>query len=187
LDPSRWVDEHGDILYRFALLRVRHPETAEDLVQETLVTAVRSSGRFRGQSSARTWLVGILKHKILDHYRKIGRETPFTDLESLRDELPEKFADGYWNHDRGPADWGGRADDAVDRREFWQTLQNCLGKLPPRLADVFLLREMDDVAGPEICRTLQISESNLWVMLHRARLALRECLEIHWFGRKGAP
>ncbi len=182
VDPTRWVDEHGDCLYRYALVRVRTPEAAEDLVQDTLLAAVRTQDRFAGRSSERSWLVGILKHKIVDYHRKLGRETTFTDLEFLQDEYAHKFvAGGWWNHDRGPHAWKPRADAVVHQAEFWQTMRDCLGKLPSRVAAVFTLREMEEVPGKEICATLNLSEDNLWVMLHRARMALRECLEIHWF------
>jgi RNA polymerase sigma-70 factor, ECF subfamily len=105
VNPESWVDDHGDCLYRYALLRVRRPEVAEDLVQETLYAAVRSYGNFQGKSSERTWLCGILKNKICDHFRKLGRETNFTDLEFLNDEMSHKFIDQGWNHDLGPAEW----------------------------------------------------------------------------------
>lgn len=181
VDAGRWVDEHGECLYRFALLRVRKPEIAEDLVQDSLLAAVRTVEKFSGRSTERSWLVGILKNKISDHFRKLGRETTFTDMEFLNDEMSHKFEDGFWNHDIGPKDW--QETDAVTYRgEFWQTMRGCLDKLPPRVADVFMMREMDGHDTPEICEALKISQSNLWVMLHRARMALRECLEANWFG-----
>ena len=184
LDPARWVDEHGNCLYRYALVRVRTREVAEDLVQDTLLVAVRSQDRFAARSSERSWLVGILKHKIVDYYRRLGRETTFTDLEFLKDECSHKFTEGgWWNHDQGPHAWKPRADAVVHQAEFWQTMRDCLGKLPPRVATVFMLREMEEVPSKEICATVNVSEANLWVMLHRARLALRECLEIRWFDR----
>lgn len=183
-NPSEWVDLHGDCLFRFALARVRTPEVAEDLVQDTLLAAVRSHETFSGRSSERSWLVGILKNKIVDHYRKSGRETSFTDLAFLDDELSHKFEDGYWNHAAGPKNWKPEADEVAHKEEFWQTMRVCLSKLPERVGSVFLLREMDDLPGREICAQLGISESNLWVMLHRARMALRECLELNWFERQ---
>lgn len=184
VDPERWVDEHGDCLYRYALARVRAPEHAEDLVQETLLVAVRSQDRYSGRASERSWLVGILKHKIVDHFRNLGRETTFTDLEFLKDECSPKFIEGgWWNHDRGPREWRPTADQAMQNAEFWQTFEACLGKLPTRVAAVFSLREMEDTSSKDVCQLLNISESNLWVMLHRARMALRECLEVRWFDR----
>ena len=187
LDPARWVDEHGGCLYHYALVRVRTPEVAEDLVQDTLLVAVRSQERFAGNSSERSWLVGILKHKIMDYYRKRGRETNFTDLKFLRDECSGKFVEGgWWNHDLGPHEWRPSADEAMQNGEFWQTMHGCLGRLPARVATVFTLREIDEAPSKEICKMLNISEANLWVMLHRARMALRECLEIHWFDQSPA-
>src|ERR1043165_6529128 len=95
-DPERWVDEHGDVLYRYALTSVRKPEVAQDLVQETLLAAMRSHDKFAGQYSVRSWLCGILKHKLCDYYRKLGRETSFTDLEFLEDECADRFVpEGY--------------------------------------------------------------------------------------------
>ncbi len=179
---ATWVDEHGDCLYRYALARVRKPEVAEDLVQETFLAAVRGYEKFGGRSAVRSWLCGILKHKIMDHYRKAGRETSFTDLEFFADECAEKFvAQGFWQHEEGPKEWTPDASEVMERSEFWKTMRACLAKMPERVATVFAMREMDEVPSKEICATLAISESNLWVMLHRARMALRECLEKNWF------
>jgi RNA polymerase sigma-70 factor (TIGR02943 family) len=184
-NPERWVDEHGDPLFRYALVRVRRREVAEDLVQETLLSAMRSREKFAGQSSERSWLFGILKHKISDYFRELGRETSFTDLQSLADEFSEKFVpEGYWVHVKGPKEWKPEPDEVMHRAEFWRTMRSCLGKLPERIANVFMLREMEEVESKEICSMLSISEGNLWVMLHRARMALRECLEINWFNRE---
>jgi RNA polymerase sigma-70 factor (TIGR02943 family) len=181
-NPERWVDEHGDVLYRYALARVRKPEIAQDLVQETLLAAMRSHERFAGQSSVRSWLCGILKHKLCDYFRKRGRETSFTDLEFLEDECADRFVpEGFWVHMTGPKEWRPEPDVVMHRDDFWQTMRDCLGKLPERIATVFMMREMDEIESKEICATLNISESNLWVMLHRARMALRECLAVNWF------
>lgn len=186
-DPERWVDEHGDCLYRYALTRVRRPEVAEDLVQETLLVAVRTHERFGGRSTERSWLVGILNNKICDHFRKLGRETNFTDLESLSDEHSDKFdGDNYWIHERGPSDWKPEGEEAMKRAEFWQALHGALARLPDRIATVFTLREIDGMPSKEVCETLNISEANLWVMLHRARMALRQDLEMNFFEGKGA-
>lgn len=180
--PERWVDEHGDVLYRYALARVRKPEVAQDLVQETLLAAMRSYEKFAGQSSVRSWLCGILKHKLCDYFRKRGRETSFTDLEFLADECGDRFVPkGFWVHMDGPREWRPDADEVMHRAEFWETMRTCLGTLPERIATVFMMREMDEIESKEICATLAISESNLWVMLHRARMALRDCLAMNWF------
>ena len=183
VSPETWLAEHGDCLYRTALMRVRNPDIAADLVQDTLLAALRTTEKFGGRSSVRTWLLGILKHKICDHFRKLGRETNFTDLSFFQDEQPEKF-DGadFWNPDgRGPQAWENGGDEVLKRAEFFTALQACLGKLPERISAVFLMREMDDEPSPAICETLGISAANLWVMLHRARMALRHCLESTYF------
>src|SRR5260221_9803768 len=183
-NPEALVDEHGDCLYRYAVMRVRHPEVAEDLVQETLLAAGRTQTSFRGTSSERSWRYGILKNKICDHFRKRAREVSYTDLEFLEDEMSHKFIDQGWNHDPGPAEWKPEAQAALDRKEFWETFRSCLDKLPPRVADVFILREREDMDTGQICDSVGLSQRNLWVMLHRARMALRECLELNWFERK---
>ena len=186
-DPERWVDEHGDCLFRYALTRVRKEEVADDLVQETLLVAVRTHEKFGGRSTERSWLVGILKNKICDYFRKLGRETNFTDLEFFSDEHSDKFdGENYWIHERGPSDWKPEGEEAMKRAEFWQALQAALGRLPERIAQVFMMREMDGVPSKEVCETLNISEANLWVMLHRARMALRQDLETSFFDGKGA-
>ncbi len=186
-DPDRWVDDHGDCLYRYALIRVRNREVAEDLVQETLLAAMRQVDKFKGRSSERTWLCSILKNKISDRFRKLGRETNFTDLEFFSDEQSDRFdSNNYWIHERGPVDWQPEGQQAMKREEFWQALQAALDRLPSRVAQVFMMREMDGLPGKEVCEILNISEANLWVMLHRARMALRQDLEINFFQGKGS-
>jgi RNA polymerase sigma-70 factor (ECF subfamily) len=186
LNPECWVDDHGDSLYRYAIIRVRRAEVAEDLVQETLCAGYRTSQSFRGQSSERTWLFSILKNKICDYFRKLGREISFTDLEFLQDEMGKKFdKSGHWKDEEGPIEWKSEPDVVMHRTEFWEMLRACLSKMPKRVADVFMLREMEGLKSSEICEDLRISENNLWVMLHRARMALRECVELNWFKEKG--
>lgn len=186
-DPERWVDEYGDYLFKFALIRLRDPQKAEDAVQETFLAALKGGQHFAGRSAEKSWLTGILKNKIYDHFRKAGRETPFTDLEFYHDEESDRFvADGLgkggWIHELGPQEWS-NAGESLDKELFWQTYRDCAGKLPKNVAAVFNLRELDGIASPEICEMLHISESNLWVMLHRARMALRRCLETNWFAK----
>jgi len=185
LNPERWVDEHGDFLFHYALSRLRDPVRAEDFVQEALLAALRSTDRYLGRSCERSWLTGILKHKLLDHFRKAGRETNFTDLEFYGEEENKTFENqafpDHWNDSCAPGEWEA-AGAALDREEFWRVFHRCSSKLPERVARVFLLREVDDVSSEEICNALNISPNNLWVMLHRARLALRRCLEMNWFG-----
>ena len=179
-DVGHWVDEHADVLFRYALQRVRRRDTAEELVQETFLAALRGRGEFAGQSSERTWLVGILRHKIADHIRKISR------LRSQgREQIPDVPLDaffeknGHWKS--AACDWGSDPAVLLEKRDFWDVFEKCFGALPQALAETFMLRELEDQQPTEVCKTLEISESNLWVRLHRARLLLKECLEKHWF------
>ncbi|MBX7247158.1 MAG: sigma-70 family RNA polymerase sigma factor [Candidatus Sumerlaeaceae bacterium] len=181
-DPAALLEEHGDYLYRFALSRLRNEDVAQDVVQETLLAALKSRPNFDARSSERTWLIGIMKHKIADHYRKTSRETPMSDLES-----PDEAVDGRFNfvgHWRGsPAEWSAAPDTLVQEKDFHRTLRGCLDKLPGKLADVFTLRDMEEMPSEEICEKLGITPTNLYASLHRARFRLRECLEYNWFGK----
>lgn len=180
-NPDYWVEQHADDLFRYAMVRVRNRPTAEDLVQDTLLAAWRGRGRRRGSSSERSWLTGILKHKIADYFRRRGRETNFTDLTFCRGEFADEFRSRFWDHAKGPREWGEPAADGDDSADLREVIGLCLGKLPDRVAAVFTMREIDDVSGADICRLLQLTESNLWTMLHRARMAMRHCLEKNWF------
>ncbi|MBL9135171.1 MAG: sigma-70 family RNA polymerase sigma factor [Verrucomicrobiales bacterium] len=186
LDPERWVDDHGDYLFHYAFSRLRSQTLAEDFVQEALLAALRSKDRYAGRSTERTWLTGILRNKMLDHFRKSGRETSFTDLEFLADDESKPFENhafpDHWVAEEAPSEWTD-AGSSLDRDEFWKVFQTCTTRLPERIARVFLMREVDHLESDEICGALNISPNNLWVMLHRARMALRQCLEEHWFGK----
>jgi RNA polymerase sigma-70 factor (ECF subfamily) len=179
-DPSLWVDHHGDYLFRYALLRLGDRTMAEDLVQETLLAALRSGRRFAGRSAERTWFVGILKHKIVDQVRKKAREMPASAADSAGGDIEQLFDQrGRWRV-KLPK-WGRRVDESLETREFWTVFRRCLAKLPQRLAAVFSLREIDELSSDQVCSALQITTTNLGVLLYRARLQLRSCLEIHWF------
>ncbi|HEY9197930.1 MAG TPA: sigma-70 family RNA polymerase sigma factor [Gammaproteobacteria bacterium] len=182
-NPETWLDEHGDALYRYALLRLRNADQAEELVQETFVAALQARERFSGGASVRTWLIGILKHKILDQFRRDARETALDDSASDDDYAglaEDSFAaDGHWS--LRPADWGD-PHAALEAGQFWAALQYCLDRLPKRLARLFVLREVMEEGTEEICQELTITPTNLWTMLYRARLGLRQCLDRNWVG-----
>lgn len=190
-DPERWVDDHGDYLFKYALSRLRDPARAEDMVQETFLAALKGGKSFAGRSAEKSWLVGILKNKIYDHYRKASRETLFTDLEFYADGegksfVPDGLSKDSWTHELSPLEWSANPGASLDSQVFWQTFRDCSNKLPKNVAAAFSLREVDGIESREICSLLNISESNLWVMLHRARMALRRCLETNWFGKQAA-
>lgn len=182
-DPEKWVVDYGDYLYRYALSRVQDPATAEDLVQETFLAALRAQGGFRGQSSERTWLTGILKHKVIDHIRRKSRERPVNDIEASVDSLDERFDDkGHWRV--GPAKWTVNPRKLLEQKEFWKVFYSCLSKLSDRLAQALVLREMDGLSSDEIRKIFNISETNTYVLLHRARMRMRRCLDVNWLEKE---
>ncbi len=189
IDPTLWVDEHGDYLFRYAIMRLRDESRAEDAVQETLLAAIQSMAAYGGKATERTWLTGILKHKIIDHYRKSAREAPMIDDETDLLSETDKFFErddawtGHWNNKLQPHEWNTSPEATYQETEFFRVLQNCMSKLPERVAGVFMLREMDGLDSDEICEILSLSSNNFWVMMHRARLALRRCIEVNWFRR----
>ncbi len=175
-----WLNQYGDYLYRFALARLRDPHLAEDVVQETFLAAIKSPD-FAGQSSPRTWLTGILKHKVIDVMRKNIREVAASDLMTDQDANMDEFFDetGHW--EEKPLAWD-MPQDALEQKQFLGTLQSCMDKLPAKLAQLFLMRDIQESDNEEICKELNISATNAWVMLYRARMGLRKCLEINWLG-----
>lgn len=180
--PEDWLAQHGDALCRYAYLRLRDAAQAEDLVQETLLAALKARQSFRGRSTERTWLIGILKNKLVDYLRKGAREQPFGELTEAEEEIDALFdAGGRWK--TPPADWGNPAH-ALEQKQFWKVFADCFAALPSRHARVFALCEFDDLDGTEVCKVFDITATNVWVILHRARLGLRQCLESRWFGRE---
>ena len=181
-DPSEWVDRYGDYLFRYAMLRLRDRSAAEDLVQETFLAALKNRGSFTGGSSEATWLVGVLKHKIADHFRRQALEAPLEDADLREQPDPSVFdASGHWTS--GPADWSGNPADLYREGKFLEQFRKCLSGLSPNHANAFTLREIEGAETGEICKVLNVTETNLWVILHRARMHLRRCLETHWFNR----
>lgn len=182
-DPKTWVEQHGDYLFRYAMIRIRNETVAEDLVQDTLLAAFQNRERFTSGSSERGWLTGILRHKILDHFRQQTRERTVHPDDVLPAELTDRFDDlGLWRRDPdcGPVEWGEDAATQMQRQEFMAALKLCLSKLPARYADAFVLREMEAADSTKVQETLGITASNFWVLLHRARMQLRLCLEQGW-------
>ena len=181
IDPVSWLENHGNALYSYALLRVREPSTAEDLVQDTLLAALKSVHTFQGKSTERTWLTGILKHKILDHLRKSMRKQPLDEEIGFDRQNHDAYFDETDKWAFGPADWDA-PDSSLEKSRFWDVFNDCVSRLPERLRLLYILREFDDLETNEILKTLQItSRNNLWTMLSRARLQLRQCLELNWF------
>jgi RNA polymerase sigma-70 factor (ECF subfamily) len=178
-DVTHWVERFGDYLYRYALSRIHDPLKAEDLVQETFLAALKAHHKFEGRASRQAWLMGILKHKIVDQIRKEIREHPSGDIEYLADTIDHQFnGKGHWKVK--PNRWITDPRDAYEQKEFMGVFYACLANLPPRLAHVFTLREIEGNSTREICKLLNITATNTWVMLYRARMALRGCIESDW-------
>jgi RNA polymerase sigma-70 factor, ECF subfamily len=184
IDPDRWVNEHGDALYGYAMLRLRDPDAAAEVVQETFLEALRGQSRFEGRSSERTWLISILKHKVIDHFRRRSRIEQRSGQGEVADFESAEFFDqrGAWKVSFGR--WGELPEAEVERAEFWEVFRTCLAELPPSYAEAFTLSELEGLSGPEICKLLEITPTNLWARLHRARMLLRRSLEARWFGRE---
>ncbi len=181
-DIAAQLDAHRGYLLRVARLQLRDEALAEDVVQETLLAALAGSG-FSGKSSLKTWLTGILKHKIVDAIRHKQREpllaSTFDDECDIED-LDGLFKGPFRSWDAPPADWGD-PEQALNRSQFFDIMDFCLEKLPPNTARVFMMREVMGLEAAEICKELAITANNLWVILYRARVSLRECLEKNWF------
>ena len=188
LDPTGWLDAHGNYLYRYALMRVRDAAVAEDLLQETLLAAIGSRQNHSGRSTERTWLVGIMKHKVVDYFRRTARTTQFTFESDDDSELFENSGPwrGHWREDEAPVSWPVDAAQLLESREFWETFDRCLSQLPQQMSVAFTLREIDGLSSSEICEILNITPNNLWVLLHRSRAKLRQLMEAEWFSYRAA-
>jgi RNA polymerase sigma-70 factor (TIGR02943 family) len=173
------VEQLRPQLLRFARTQLRNDAWAEDAVSETLLAALERPGAFGGQSQLKTWLVGILKHKVVDQLRRHSREATVLvseDGEDLDDALFDEL--GHWRE--APPDWGDPVT-SLGQRQFFEVLETCVEQLPPVQGRVFMMREWLELETDEICKELSITATNLWVLLHRARLRLRECLQARWF------
>lgn len=168
-DPEDWITDHGDVLLRFAIVRVGDRATAEDLVQETLLSAWRGRASFDGACTPRTWFVSILKRRVADYFRRVKTQR---ERNSPIDSHPSDLA----------SDACGSAEKASEAAEFWSIVTGCTSDLPEHLARAFRLRTFGDEAPESICDTEGITRKNLSVRLHRARQLLRLCLERRWFG-----
>jgi len=180
-NPQLWVDLYADDLYAYALKMIPHPDQAENLIQETFLAALKSKNSFKGISSEKTWLIGILRHKITDLLRSKYREVPVSSL------APEDVSvDSFFDHanetlKKNPGSWDFQPDQLLNKEEFWRAFEECLKRLPTRTAEAFSLSEMEKMNSREICKVLNVTATNLWSLLHRARVQLRQCLQINWF------
>ena len=180
LNPEKWVNNHSDYLYNYALYKVSNQEIAEDLVQDTFIAGLKGAQSFQGNSTERTWLVSILKRKVIDHYR---RENVRKNTTSLDYQSPFKTEGAYKNHwveEKGPSKWSFDKSNNLETEEFQEILAYCMSLLPEKWRSAFHLKMMEECSGDEICKDLDITSSNLWVIIHRAKLKMRECIEKNW-------
>lgn len=184
--PELWLEQHGSALYRFALVRLRDTSKAEEIVQDTLVAALQAHERFNGGASVRTWLIGILKHKIMDQFRHEAREAQLISPDHQHTEdnpfADEDFFDASGSWRDSLSDWG-NPEDTLERSQLMAILQRCLDALPKRLGQLFMLREVMEENTETICQEMKISPTNVWTMLYRARMGLRQCLDQNGAGR----
>lgn len=179
LNPETWVEDHGDLMYRYACTRLRDKTAAEDVVQETLLGAIKAMERFKDGTSVRAWLMGILKHKIVDHIRRSARQVQMSDEEAkaLLDSPLMKYS-GIPT--MTPPRWKFSPRRALEQKEFWGVFESCLSKLQELQHTAFLLKEVDGLTTEAVCKDLDISANYLWVLIHRSRTQLKKCLEANW-------
>ncbi|NOR85974.1 MAG: sigma-70 family RNA polymerase sigma factor [Bacteroidales bacterium] len=180
LNPNLWVQNHSDYLYNYALYKVSDNETAQDLVQETFIAGLKGAKSFQGNSAERTWLVSILKRKIIDHYRRESVRKNTGSLDATSPFNTEGTFKNHWSDEGAPGKWNFDRSNNLETEEFQQILELCLSLLPHKWREAFHLKMMEDCTGEEICKELDITSSNLWVMIHRAKLKLRDCIEKNW-------
>ena len=182
LNPHQWVAAHADYLYAYAITRVNDDELAKDLVQETFLAALEKVSNFEGKSSERTWLTAILKNKIIDVYRKKSSGLKNIDVKEAEHEQVDFFDEdtGHWTTEHGPREFGIEDKDHLVNKEFDHILQKCMQKLPALWMAVFTMKHIEEEATDTICAELKVTASNFWVIIHRAKLNLRACLQKNW-------
>jgi RNA polymerase sigma-70 factor (TIGR02943 family) len=182
IDANQWVERYGDLMYRYTLVRVKDQGVAEEIVQVTFFAALQATESYQGRSSEKSWLFGILKHKILDHFREIKKNRSF-DLSTEDDQIPSEYdMAGQWK--KIPQNWQLDPEKSAVNQELTEKLLFCLDGLSDKFRQIFVLKEIDGVSTDQICNEFNIKPTNLWVILHRARNQLKNCLEIHWFEKQ---
>lgn len=177
--PSEWVDKYGDYLYSFAFYRLQDETLSQDLVQDTLMAALKAKDNFKGTSSEKTWLTGIMKHKIIDAIRKKYRETAIED-KILDFSARENISEGKDSWKSGVEDWASDPERLLSQKDFLAVVENCFQDLPDKPSRALSMKELDGETTETICKVLNVSPTNAWVILHRARNLMRECIGPKW-------
>lgn len=180
LNPEKWVDRYADYLYNFTIVRVNDPLVAQDIISDTFFAGLKALKNFKGEASERTWLISILKRKIIDYYRKINSAKGQAEV---RISYPDTDDEGDWLEKNAVEQLGRNAEDLMENEELRMALIECLETLDKRQAEIFKLKTIDGIETETICKEYNISPSNLWVIIHRARKTLMECLERNWFNK----
>lgn len=182
LNPEQWVDLYADYLFNYTVRRINNDDIAKDLVQETFFSALNAKDNYKGKATERTWLIAILKRKIIDYYRKIN---------SIKGKAEVKMnfytngdRQGEWIEERVPNSWNAEVEKNIENKELSEAIEKCIDYLPQKYAMVFKMKTIQQFETDEICKELGITSSNLWVIIHRARTQLRKCLEDSWFNIK---
>lgn len=177
IDPTRWVDKYSDYLFNYTIVRVNDREIANDLISETFLAGLKSMKNFKGEASERTWLISILKRKIIDYYRKINSNKG-------RAEVRIKYNDdneGDWLEEQATDRFDMNAEDLMENEELGLAILECMENLNEKQAKIFKMKTIEGYDTDTICNEFNITPSNLWVIIHRARVSLAECLEKNWF------
>jgi RNA polymerase sigma-70 factor (ECF subfamily) len=178
LNPEIWVDKYADYLYNYTIVRVNDPIVAQDLISETFLAGLKSKDNFKGEATERTWLISILKRKIIDHYRKINSKKGKAEVHIA---YKNEDSEGDWLEENAADPFDKTAEDQMENTELGLAILECLDKLPEKQATIFKLKTVDNYDTEAICKEYDITPSNLWVIIHRARKTLAECLEENWF------
>jgi len=178
INPNKWIDSYSDYLFNYTISRVSDREIAQDLVQDTFLAGLKSMKNFKGEASERTWLISILKRKIIDHYRKINSNKGKAEV---RINYKDSESEGDWLEERVADPFDKTAEDTLQNAELGDAIHNCLEKLPQKQAHVFKMKTIFGHETETICNELNITASNLWVIIHRARTAMADCLKENWF------
>ncbi len=179
LNPNSWVDNYADYLFNYAIGKVSDVETAKDLVSETFLAGLKSAKNFKGEAAERTWLIAILKRKVIDYYRKSNSKKGKAEVRMSSNSYAEDQGD--WLEEKVADPYGNLGSDSIENEELGLALQVCIDKLPRKQSQVFTMKTIQGISTEEICNELDINPSNLWVMVHRARTTLMECLNKNWF------
>lgn len=179
LNPNRWIDLYSDYLFNYTISRINDSDMAEDLVSETFLAGLKSMENFKGEASERTWLISILKRKIIDHYRKKNSKKGQAEVRMSYNSDSE--SEGDWLEERVADPFDKTAEDDMENTELGEAIFNCMSKLPEKQAQIFKMKTIEGYDTETICNELNITASNLWVIIHRARTALADCMEENWF------